>query len=86
MTQATMTPEEEISLAQRAEYAYTHFIEGFIESRLAELYRLFLETDYADVATMQEIRRLANTLNMLDREITAIIQSGKIAEKQLKLN
>lgn len=78
--------QSEVIKGDRASFAYSNFIHDFVEKKKIQLYNLFLEAPLNESEVLLEVKRQMMVLKALDDEILKVIETGKMAYKQLSDN
>lgn len=76
--------QDEMHRGTQAEFAYEHFLKDFFEQKRQILFEAFQNAPYEDVETLKELKRMSTALDALETEINTIIDTGRMAAKQLE--
>ena len=75
--------EKEQIIGHLANKSYQAFIKTFIEEKRIVLFETFQEISIRDTDDLLEVKRMLMTLDALEIEIKALIDTGKMASQKL---
>jgi len=75
--------EVEASMGNRAQSAFDNFFEPFFEKKTAELFQAFKELSTTKPDELMAVKMMTNSLESLRDEIQGIINTGKLASKEI---